>query len=135
MGTSREAELIAKVQELYAAFGRGDIAPILDALSDDVDWAVPGPAAVVPFFGSWRGRDRVLAFFQAVGEHLTFDHFGPDRFVAQGDEVVVIGKDHARNKKTGRGYQTDFVHVWSFREAKIVRFREYLDTAAVVSAF
>ena len=35
------------IQELYAAFGRGDVPCILDACSDDVVWTQVGHATIV----------------------------------------------------------------------------------------
>ena len=38
------------VQGMYAAFGRGDVAGVINALADDIEWVSPGPS-VIPFAG------------------------------------------------------------------------------------
>jgi ketosteroid isomerase-like protein len=129
-----DSENLRIVREIYEAFGKGDLAAILNLLAGEVDWAYPGPKAI-PFSGSWHGRDRVAQFFAAVGEHLEVLDFGVGQFIAQGDAVVVLGRERMRVKGTGRVYETEWAHVYTLREGKVVRFREYANTAAVAQAF
>ncbi len=37
-------------------------------------------------------------------------------------------------KRTGRRLDVPFVHVWTLRDGKAVRFRQFLDTAGWVEA-
>ena len=46
------------VQDIYAAFGRGDIQPILDKLADNVDWDYAYRHAPIPFLGFSRNMAR-----------------------------------------------------------------------------
>jgi ketosteroid isomerase-like protein len=39
---------IKTITQVYEAFGRGDVATILDAVTDDVDWAAEATSAVAP---------------------------------------------------------------------------------------
>lgn len=57
------------VQEIYAAFGRGDTSAILDKLADDVDWDygywdAPNP---VPWLQAQRGKAGAAKFFESLG--------------------------------------------------------------------
>ena len=53
----QEAQNTKVVQDVYAAFGRGDIPSILDNIADDVVWhAVYGAGAHVPHSGERRGK-------------------------------------------------------------------------------
>ncbi|MEV7775192.1 hypothetical protein [Kitasatospora sp. NPDC086791] len=40
---------VATVKAIYEAFGRGDAQAILDAVSDDVDWATETTSTAAPF--------------------------------------------------------------------------------------
>ena len=40
-----------------------------------------------------------------------------------------------QSKKPGRTFQTDFVMVFTLKDGKVVRFREYLDAETVNAAF
>jgi ketosteroid isomerase-like protein len=57
-------------------------------------------------------------------------------FVAQeGDKVVALDHYAWHVKSTGRGWESDFVHVLTVRDGKATRFQEYTNTAALVEAF
>ena len=53
---------VSQIQSLYAAFGRGDIAPIIAALAPDVDWTVSGRREDYPLIGSRKSPDGVHGF-------------------------------------------------------------------------
>lgn len=61
-----EQENILLVQELYTAFGRGDVPAILDRLTDDVAWYDPGPPEV-PHANRSGGPEEVGSFFGRLG--------------------------------------------------------------------
>ena len=57
------------VQDLYAAFGRGDVAAILNMVTDEVDWNNDRVASrECPWNGDFSGKARVPDFFKAVDE-------------------------------------------------------------------
>ena len=58
----------------------------------------------------------------------------PDEFLDAGTEIVVLGRYRGIAKQTGKKLDVPFVHVWSVREGKAVRFRQFLDTAGWVAA-
>lgn len=46
-----------------------------------------------------------------------------------------IGHTKCLAKPTGKTYDTDFVHLFTFREGKIIRFKEFFDTYIAGEAF
>ena len=122
------------VQALFAAFGRGDIASVLAALSDDIEWSVAGPREVA-YAGTRHGREQVAQFFQALGSSVEMLQFEPREFIAQGDQVAVIGAERLRVKATGRTVKNQWVILFTLRDGRVVRFREYGDTAALAAGF
>ena len=54
---------IKTIMSVYEAFGRGDVAAILDAVTDDVDWAAEATGTAAPWYGIRHGKDAVAAFF------------------------------------------------------------------------
>jgi len=75
----------------------------------------------------------VADFFVAVVTHLEIEQFVPERFVTDGDQVIVFGHERARVKSGGRVYTVDWVHVWTLRGGRVVAFCEYTDTATIVA--
>lgn len=129
------------VQDLYAAFGRGDIPALLAALHPDVDWklnvdpAAPG-AKRIPDFQPFRGRAGVGEFFAAIARDLEFHAFTPQAFFAQGDEVLVRVQMELTVRPTGRHLSIESIHAFAFDAGGLVtRFREYLDTLGAAAAW
>lgn len=119
------------IQESYAAFGRGDIPAVLDYLTDDIEWYGAGPKEL-PLAGIWRGRDEVREFFKNLNETQEILTFEPQDFIAEGDTVVVLLRYRTRVKATGRIVETDLVHVFTVRNGKVARLRQFYDTAAAL---
>jgi uncharacterized protein len=120
---------IETVQQLYAAFGRGDISTILQLVSPDVAWDNAGDHRDIPWLAPRRGRAEVAGFFEAL-EHLVVHHFEPKTFLASGDLVIVLIDEEVTVKRTGKRIrESDQVHLWSFDEnGSIVRHRQRVDT-------
>jgi ketosteroid isomerase-like protein len=125
---------VGVVQQAYEAFGRGDIPAVLDLLTEDVEWTFQGPS-VIPFAGTFRGREGIEEFYSLVGETLEFEQFEPREFVAQGDMVVVVGYERSVVKQTGRRFEQEWAHVYTLRDDKIATGRFFENTAAEVEAF
>lgn len=128
-----EQENVRTIEEIYAAFRRGDLPFLLNKLAEDVDWWHPRPAEI-PWGGNRCGRESVAQFLAVIVEHLEVQQFDPWQFVARDDEVIVLGFERMRAKNTGRVYEVDWVHSWRVRGGEIVGFREYTDTATIVEA-
>jgi len=126
---------IALVQSLYAAFGKGDIATLINGLTADVDWKVNGRRKDYPMFGAWKGPADVQTFFQGVGENESFSAFSPNEFHAAGDLVFAFGRYAGTVKKTGRPFDCEWVHVFTVKNGKVARFREFTDTAQFAEAY
>jgi ketosteroid isomerase-like protein len=131
-----EAGNTQAVKDAYAAFQRGDINAILALLDEQVEWeGVKGSEGVAPQAGVKRGRAAVAEFFSIVGSTLEFHEFAPKEFVAQGEQVAAIGSYKATVKATRRSVAADWVMVFTFRAGKVIRFREFSDSAAVNRAY
>ena len=57
------------------------------------------------------------------------------QFLTGPDTVAVVGHSRCRVRSTGRIYDTDFVHLVTFRGSTIVSFQEFFDTFAAAEAF
>lgn len=126
---------LTNVHAMYAAFGRGDLKAILDRLDPSVAWISSTTAEVVPWCGIHAGASGVASFFEALGGNLDFEAFEPRAFHEAGDTIVVLGRTLARVKKTGKTFDSEWAHVFSFGDGKLLRFQEFYDTAAIAAAF
>jgi ketosteroid isomerase-like protein len=129
----REIGNIETVRGIYAAFGRGDLAGVLDRLEETIVWITPGSSAV-PLAGRRTGRDEVRAFFEALAERLTFTVFDAREFIAQGNRVIALVHYEGRNNVTGRPFSAESAMLWTIGNGRAVRFQEYTDTEALAAA-
>jgi len=129
-----EQDNIAIVQQAYNNFKTGNIPALLAQLSDDVTWQLP-EMENVPFGGKRTTPAGVGEFFALIGENEEPLRFEPREFVAQGDKVVSLGYYQWRLKANGREFESDFAHVFTIRNGKVVAFQEYTDTAACANAY
>jgi ketosteroid isomerase-like protein len=131
-----EAQNTKTVQDAFAAFGRGDIAALLNLLTDDVVWhGVYGGSADVPQAGERHGRAAVAEFFKLVAQNTEFSRFEPREFIAAGDKVVTLGHYAGTVKTTGRAFDSDFAMVSALKNGRIATFQEFTNSAAVNAAF
>src|SRR3954470_1556654 len=128
------------VQQIYAAFGRGDIAAILEALADDVRWDhLPDGSGAqrhdVPWLAQRTGRDEVRGFFEALGA-LEFHEFAPTAVIAGGDQVVALIDEDVTVRATGERFRDATAHVWTFGpDGRVIAFRHLADTVKHVEAY
>ncbi|HEX8688160.1 MAG TPA: nuclear transport factor 2 family protein [Pyrinomonadaceae bacterium] len=122
------------VQAIFEAFGRGDVPGVLAQLSEDVTWDAPGPSHV-PYFGDRRGHGGATEFFVQLGTNVDFEHFEPGAFVAEGDRVVVLGRERGRVRGTGKTFDNDWALVFTVEGGKVTGLRIYENTAAIAEAF
>ena len=120
------------VKDLFAAFGRGDIAVLRDLVAEDVIWRLPGK--VPHYSGTYEGPDRVADFFQGLFANVGVEAFEPREFVAEADRVLVIGQSRGRVKNTGRTFENRWVMAFIVRDGRIANFEEYADTQVLADA-
>jgi uncharacterized protein len=118
----------ATVAAIYAAFGRGDVAFILDQLDDDVEWEHGARDTGLPYLRPRSGRDQVADFFPALSSTLELTHFEPLRICDGGDIVVVPVLHAGRIVGGGEVPMTMEAHEWRFTpDGKVASFRHLFD--------
>jgi ketosteroid isomerase-like protein len=134
----KEQENVQVVQQMFEAFGRRDLPGALNTLSNDVYWQSPVTKAESKEI-SWskprHSREEVALFFKELFEKVQPERLEPLEFTAQGDRVVVEGKNRGIVNSTGHPYEHDWVMVFTLQEGKIKRLLHYYDTVDIMAAF
>jgi ketosteroid isomerase-like protein len=121
---------VGLMKSLYAAFGRGDIPAVLDAMSPDIEWHQAENNPYMPSGEAWVGPDSVLKnLFMRLGTEWDGFAVHPRTFHAAGGTVVVEARYSGTYKPTGRSMDVQVCHVWDIRNGKVTRFQQYVDTA------
>ena len=117
------------IAEVYQAFGRGDVAAIIDTVTDDVDWAAEAASSAAPWYGVRHGKDAVAAFFSDFGSTMEVEEFTPVSFAANDTDVLTMVRFRARSRSTGKTAAMNLHHYFKFRDGKIAYYRGTEDTA------
>jgi len=116
------------VRAAYAAFGRGDVAAIVNLLSDDVDWRFNGPK-LLPYSGRFK-KAEVMQWFADVAAADDMQAFEPREFIPGGTHVTVLGWERCAAIPSGKVFETEWVHVFTVKNGKITRFWGMYDNEA-----
>lgn len=115
---------VAAVNGAYEAFGRGDIAAVLDILGDDVDWSSP---QTLPHGGQFRGKAGVGEFFQGIGGLWTSLNLDIQGVTALTPDAVVGVVTATGELRSGGSAGYGAAHVFTFSNGKVTDFHEYVD--------
>ena len=123
------------VKEIYDAVGRGDVAAILDRVSDDVDWAAEAAGKTAPWHGPRSGKDGVTSFFSDLATSIEISAFTPHSFAAGEDCVHLLVDWTIRPVATGREASMTMHHYWRLQDSKVTCFRGSEDTELTAQVF
>jgi ketosteroid isomerase-like protein len=131
---------IETVKAMYAAFGRGDIPFVLEQIADQgfQDWRVNSAttSARVPWHKNYTSKREVPGFFQALNESVEHLRLEPRDFASNGNQVYVTLDLTLKVRATGKVVDmNDVVHVFTFKDGRVVKLRSSEDTALGASLF
>lgn len=112
----------------------GDLEPLLNAVSDDVEWRSMGEPGAVPWSGTWHGKEGVLAFFDAVAGAVDVIGFDPIDFMADDGQIAVLGKIRFQARGSSVIREELTVDVFTIRDGKIVKFWEIFQVQPVIAS-
>ena len=120
---------VETVQQIYSAFGRGDVAAIIEKLDPNVEWNTEVPVDGVAWLQPRRGAANVRGFFEALAP-LNFTRFDPHTFFTAGNKVFALIAIEGKNA-TGKSFNLPYEgHLWVFNDAgKVVKYQNVTDTA------
>ena len=126
---SMSAENKQKIEGMYEAFGKGDVAYVIGALDPEVEWWEAENfiyADKNPYVGPHSVLAGVFGRIMAQWEWFTVT---PEEVLDAGDTVVGRGHYAGKYRQTGREVRAQFAHVFKFRDGRVVKFQQYTDTA------
>ena len=118
------------IRDLYAAFGKGDVPSVLGAFDENIEWT---EAEGFMYGGTYTGPNAILSgvFMRLATEWEGFT-VTSGKIVDGGDgNVVAFGTYSGKYLKTGKSITVPFAHEWELNNGKVVRFRQYTDTAVI----
>ena len=121
-----------RVREVMGAMSLGRVAPLFEAMAEDVTWRWMG---VNQWSRTFEGKqivvDRLFGGAETLGPSSSIE---VRRIHADGDCVVV--EHSGRNEMSdGRRYDNNYCWVLRFQDGLIQEVREYMDTQLVTETF
>ena len=106
---------------------RGDVDEFLSLHDPEVELQTPGGPRL-------RGHDQVRAWFEAGFENVQ-SRIIPERFVAEGDVVVGLGRVEVRWIESGEvAHEGESAGAFWFRDGKIISWQPFETHAAALEA-
>ena len=112
------------IEDTYQAFSRGDLEYIVDACAADVVWSYYGFSGL-PVIGDFKGKPGVKQFFESLRFTMKPLNFKWNEFILDGDSAVVLGSAKVQVLSTGKTFDHNWCHVYTFKEGKIATFRGF----------
>lgn len=122
----------ARVKAIYAAYVGGDMAFVMEALTDDVCWVSGSDDTTAPWCGSYVGHAAVAGYFAALTAACDITDFRIGQVIADGEWVAVTSTVRARYHHSGAEREIAKVDVLQLRDGQVCDFREYYDASQMV---
>jgi len=121
------------LRHVYAEISKGNVQPLLDSLADDVEWTIIGSTALS---GTSRGKQEVIdKLLKPIRARLADGPivFQPERFIAEGEYVVMQAKGRA-TALSGKPYNNTYCIVCRIVGGKVKEMVDYVDTELITTA-
>ena len=112
----------------YHAYAQGDTSFMLDLLHPDVEFR-SSENFIYADQNPYRGKDGVRDLLTRMAADWEIFEILPDEITGAGDMVIARGRYKGKFKGTGFVLDAEFVHVFKFRDSRIVLQHTYTDTA------
>lgn len=123
------------VQSVYAAFGCGDVAAVIDVMAPTGTIGIVGRRQDAPFFGIFDGKAGAAEFFKQLTEAQEFHTFEPLRYLAAEDKVFVWGRYRWTMRKSGVSKESEWLHEITLHDGKMTGWRGHNDSAMLAEAY
>ncbi|MFZ1678201.1 MAG: nuclear transport factor 2 family protein [Saprospiraceae bacterium] len=116
----------ATIMDVYSKFSKGDVPGILAMCTDDVVFDVHDNV-LNPTPKTYKGKAGVKDFFTDLASKNQYAVFQPWRFIADGDDVIILVHAEFKSTSNGKMYKTYYVHHFTVVNGKITSFKGVAD--------
>ena len=120
------------LRSTYEGLSGENATRLLAALTPDCEWLeAPG----FPYAGTYVGAEAIVAnVFQRLASEWIDYRAEAGNYLEQGEQIAAFGVYSGTFKATGRSMQASFAHLYTFRDGKIARMVQYVDSHMVQQA-
>lgn len=129
---------VAALEHLYARWNEtkgASAEDVLDLLHDEVEMrSVLTSDMPSELAGHRVSKDQAGEYFAALARDWEMIYFDVYQFIADEDDVVMVGRCAWRHRATGQEVDTPKIDIWHFENGKVTRFFEMFDSLAFARA-
>jgi ketosteroid isomerase-like protein len=118
---------------MYAAFSCGDVPEILNYVTEDVSWECEGSSRL-SFSGINSGHPGAMRFFAGIAAEHDVLSFDMSEYFEKPGAVAAFGRYKAIVRASGKTVDTPVGHYFQFRDGKVCRYINLINTAAFLEA-
>jgi uncharacterized protein len=122
------------VCEFFARFSNGDVTGVLDLMTEDATWRIPGKPGSAPMVGV-RSKPQMARVFQGMIDRLKNGvEMTVKTLTAEDDRVAVELESHAL-LQNDRVYANEYHLLMTIYDGKVREVHEYYDTQHVLETW
>ena len=129
---------VALLAQAYARWSEtkgGCVDEMLDMFADEVEMrTVLSPEIPDELAKVHLSKSEAEAYFRALTEQWEMISYEVDRFIADEDDIVMVGRCHWRHRGSQLEVDSPKVDIWHFENGKVTRFLEMFDSLAFARA-
>ena len=125
---------------ILEAWGEADLAPVREALDENVVWKSGSSCdrSAFGFGGEYRGRDNVLALLSSLSTKYFFQRYMAREIISKGEIVWGLFDVYGSffpiggNERDRKTIKFESAFRWRIRDGKILEAQSFFDTAALL---
>jgi len=118
------------IRAFYEALASGDAPGAMALMAADIEWITMWHYKV-DGLGPQKVAEGLLMPLMAEWSSFALT---PTEYIADDETVVTLGRFVGVHAASSNLVDAAYAHVWTVRDGKIARFRQYIDTLAVAQA-
>lgn len=114
---------------MLATFVIADVEAIVETVSEDTLWTYH-ETTVIPK-GEFQGKEDIRKFFTNIFDRTEMLKFEAEQYIVQGNQVVILGNEHQRVKRSGKELRQKWVQIYTVENNLIRRMEEFAASEVV----
>jgi ketosteroid isomerase-like protein len=127
-------ENVEIVRRGYAAWNQREFDQALELFDPEIEWTFAGGAQLPGTDATYHGHGDVRRFWEEFIEPWAQINIEVEEMRSIGDLAVALVRFRATGRGSGVELDVPFVHLFSFRGSKVIRFQAFADRNAAFEA-
>lgn len=110
------------VTEFYEYTSKRDVDSVIQMISEDITWNLPGNKILAPWLGERKGKKQVQDFFSLLEKYTKPREFRLDKLLIEGKNAVAVGHLSSEMLVTNQVFDSFFMAYFTVENQKIINY-------------